>query len=142
MRSPNPEFPTDQLNASPAKFLSGRYASLVFGDIQARSLARLSPDSEKFFHGMGDIKASRKELFELALDGLSRIELVGTTEHCDKFIEKLSEAWSLPPPSRSYRINTDPTGKDIYQLESELERVSELCTVDMQIYDHVTAACK
>ncbi len=142
MRSPNPEFPTDQLNASPAKFLSGRYASLVFGDIQARSLARLSPDSEKFFHGMGDIKASRKELFELALDGLSRIELVGTTEHCDKFIEKLSEAWSLPPPSRSYRINTDPTGKDIYQLESELERVRELCTVDMQIYDHVTAACK
>ena len=106
MRTPNPEFPSDELHASLTKFLSGRFASLVFGNVQAHCLAQLCPASKTFFHGMGDIRATPEELLELAMNGLSQIELVGLTENINGFLDKLSAAWLLPPPSKSYRINS------------------------------------
>jgi FkbM family methyltransferase len=125
------------LNNSLDDFLSSSSASLVFGNHQASQLAELSLSSTLLAKKSIENAISSEEIYDLAMEGLSKMELVGTTQNLDEFIARLADRWNLPQPYKKYVENTDPNKGQDHLSQSQIARIRELCTVDFKIYDYV-----
>jgi FkbM family methyltransferase len=125
------------LNNSLQEFLYSPSASLVFGNHQACQLAELTQNSVLLIKRFFDTRITAEELYELAMEGLSKMELVGTTQKLDEFIIRLADRWDLPQPIKKYVENADPSRAPEHLAPDEIARIRELCSVDLKIYEHV-----
>jgi FkbM family methyltransferase len=136
-RDPALDLHDDVCRNSATDFIFGRSAPFIFGNLQARHLAELSPLSRRFSEGWAAAPITDDELYDMAIDGLSKVELVGVTEQLGEFLASLSRAWSLPPPAVNYICNTDPQEIPMDLPEQATEKIRELCAVDLKIYEEV-----
>ena len=119
------------------EFLYSPTASIVFGNHQASHLAELSLNATLLAQKSIENMISSEEIYDLALESLSKMELVGTTQKLDEFISSLADRWDLPQPTKKYIENIDPNSGSAQLTQSENARIRELCAVDLKIYDYV-----
>jgi len=119
------------------KYLLSPSAYSIFGNIQAFQLATLSPHSGDLVNRFTAKGISSEELYELAMEGLSMMQLVGTTLKLDEFMVCLADMWQLPKPIKNYVENVDPSTDSEQLSQNEIERIQELCDVDLKIYEYV-----
>jgi hypothetical protein len=119
------------------EFLYSPSASIVFGNHQSCQLAELAENSKLLIKRSFDTKITAVELYDLAMEGLYKMELLGTTQELDGFIARLADRWDLPQPTKKYIKNAD-SSRDPQQLsQGEIARIQELCSVDLKVYEHV-----
>ena len=119
------------------EFLISPLAPKFFGNYQARLLAEISPLSKKIIDNVNFSKIEDNQLFDLAMDGLSQINVVGVTERLDVFINALSKAWNLPSPTKNYFINSAPHKFNEELSDKATEKINMICAVDNMIYNEV-----
>jgi hypothetical protein len=119
------------------KYLFTPSACSIFGNIQALQLATLSPHSGGLVNRCTSTGIPAEELYELAMEGLSMMQLVGTTQKLDEFMVCLADVWQLPKPIKKYVENADPSMQSEQLSQNEIERIRELCAVDLKIYEYV-----
>ena len=125
------------MNSSLEEFLYSPFASMVFGNHQACQLADLTDSSLLLIKRFSDNGITAEELYDLAIKGLSKMELVGITEKLEEFISCLADRWNLPKPVKDYVVNSDPAKERKQLTQNQIKRIRELCAVDIRIYDHV-----
>lgn len=118
-------------------FIYSTTAVHMLGNRQARMLAELSLKADKFTTSLNVTKISDEELYDLAMDALSKMELVGITERLEDFIAQLSKKWSLPMPTKEYRVNRRPDKKPSELSDQVIVKINEMCSVDIKIYEHI-----
>jgi len=136
-REPELELFDEVSKNSVETFVFGRLAPFIFGNCQARLLAELSPLSRRFSEGWAAERINDEELYDIAMDGLSKVETVGVTEQLGDFLARLSRAWCLPEPCKDYLLNSDHARIPMEISEVALEKIKELCAVDSRIYEEV-----
>jgi hypothetical protein len=65
------------------------------------------------------------------------MQLVGTTEKLDEFMVYLADMWQLSKPIKNYVENAAPRRLTEQLPQNEIERIREMCAVDIKIYEHV-----
>jgi len=132
-----PDLPLyDEVTASSLEeFVFGPFGPLVFGNFQARLFAQLSSRWGQFLYAFDTELNTSQNLFELAMEGLEKIEVIGITENLRDFMARLSKAWGLPLPIKDYRINCRPSNQLIGVSPCVEEKIRALCAIDIKIYE-------
>jgi hypothetical protein len=122
-------------SSSLEEFVYGPFGPIIFGNFQARLLAQLSSQWGRFLNAFDTEINTSENLFELAMEGLEKIEVIGITENLEDFITRLSKAWGLPLPIKDYRINCRPSNQLIGVSPCVEEKIRALCAIDITIYE-------
>ncbi len=124
------------LSNSLEEFLHTSSASLVFGNHQASQLAELTASSMHLIRKSIEGMITLDELHDLAMESLSKMELVGITQRLDEFIGRLADRWKLPQPQKKYQENIDPDSEAYHLTKDMISRIEKLCSVDLKIYNY------
>jgi FkbM family methyltransferase len=119
-------------------FLSDPIGATLFGNVQSFQLAMLSSSPMAMLMQWGVRGINEEKLYDLAMQGLAKMELVGTTEKLEIFISGLADIWSLPKPMKKYKVNSDPNQNPKELTEDQIERIKKLCAVDIRIYEQMS----
>lgn len=117
------------------EFVFGPFGPLLFGNYQARLLAQLSSQWERFLNAFDAGLNTPEHLFELAMEGLEKIEVIGITENLGDFIARLSKAWGLPLPIKDYCVGCSPSNQLIGVSQCVEEKIRALCAIDIKLYE-------
>jgi hypothetical protein len=135
LRAPVLPLYDEATTSSLEEFVFGPSGPLLFGNYQARLLAQLSSQWERFLCAFDTGLNTPEHLFELAMEGLEKIEVIGITENLRDFIARLSKAWGLPLPIKDYRVGCRPSDQLIGVPPCVEEKIRALCAIDIKIYE-------
>ena len=135
LRAPALPLYDEATTSSLEEFVFGPVGPLLFGNYQARLLAQLSSQWERFLCAFDTGLNTPEHLFELAMEGLEKIEVIGITENLRDFIARLSNAWGLPLPIKDYRVGCRPSNQLIGVSPCVEEKIRALCAIDIKIYE-------
>lgn len=135
LRAPALPLYDETTTSSLEEFVFGPSGPLLFGNYQARLLAQLSSQWGRFLWAFDTGINTPEYLFELAMEGLEKIEVIGITENLRDFIARLSKAWGLPLPIKDYRVGCRPSNQLIGVSPCVEEKIRALCAVDIKIYE-------
>jgi hypothetical protein len=135
LRAPALPLYDEATTSSLEEFVFGPFGPILFGNYQARLLAQLSSKWERFLYAFDTGLNTPEHLFELAMEGLEKIEVIGITENLGDFIARLSKAWCLPLPIKDYRVGCRPSNQLIGVSPCVEEKIRSHCAIDIKIYE-------
>ena len=118
------------------KFINGRYAAAIFGNIQCLHLCEINPQAKKFLP-LGTLKISNSEILELAIDALDLLDVFGVTERHDEFLFSLAKSWNLPLPEQKIVSNAAPVNQVETIDKNDIELIQQYCQEDIILYNHI-----